>query len=82
MKFTLTICLFLFYSYRQSQNNDDSTAIVKLLEKAATTLRSGDAKAYADCWKIRPYSVVFISTDDRKATMTRYLLRINFLLQD
>ncbi|MEP7232084.1 MAG: hypothetical protein ABI691_17610 [Ginsengibacter sp.] len=67
MKWTLTLCLLLAYTFAHSQTNNDSLAIVKLLEKAATTFRSGDAKAYADCWHIQPYSVILISTDDGKA---------------
>ncbi len=67
MKCTITLCLLLAYSYGHSQTNNDSVAIVKLLEKAATTFRSGDANAYADCWKIQPYSVILISTADGKA---------------
>ena len=67
MKLTLTLCLLLSYTFGHSQTNDDSIAIVKLLEKAATTFRSGDAKEYADCWHVQPYSVILISTADGKA---------------
>src|SRR5258706_16267889 len=67
MKYTLTLCLLLAYTFSHSQTNNESIAIVKLLEKAATTFRSGDAKAYSDCWKLQPYSVILISTDDGKA---------------
>ena len=67
MKYTLAICLLLTYTLSYSQSNNDSVAIVKLLEKAATTFRSGDAKAYADCWNIQPYSLILISTADGKA---------------
>ncbi len=67
MKPALTFCLLLMFTYSHSQSVDDSISVVKLLEKAATTFRSGDAKAYADCWKIQPYSIIFISTADGKA---------------
>ena len=67
MKFTLTICLLVIYIFAHSQTKNDSIAIVRLLEKAATTFRSGDAKAYADCWHIQPYSIILISTVDGKA---------------
>jgi hypothetical protein len=67
MKLALTLCLLLTYTFSYSQTNNDSIAIVKLLEKAATTFRSGDAKAYADCWHIQPYSIILISTADGKA---------------
>ena len=67
MKLTLTACLLLISAFSYSQTNNDSVAIVKLLEKAAVTFRSGDAKAYADCWHVQPYSVMLISTADGKA---------------
>jgi hypothetical protein len=67
MKYILTLCLLLISALGHSQTNNDSVAIVKLLEKAATTFRSGDDKAYADCWHIQPYSVILISTADGKA---------------
>jgi hypothetical protein len=67
MKITLTLCLFLTYTFAHAQTNKDSIAIVKLLEKAAITFRAGDAKGYADCWHVQPYSVILISTADGKA---------------
>lgn len=67
MKLTLILCLFLVCTFVHSQTNNDSIAIVKLLEKAAITFRAGDAKAYADCWHVQPYSVIFISTADGKS---------------
>jgi hypothetical protein len=67
MKFTLALCLLLISTFAHSQTNNDSAAIVKLLEKAAVTYRSGDGKAYADCWHVQPYSVIFISTADGKS---------------
>jgi hypothetical protein len=67
MKRTLTLCLLLISAFAHSQINNDSIAIVKLLEKAAITFRAGDAKAYADCWHIQPYSIILISTTDGKA---------------
>lgn len=67
MKLTFTVCLLLMYVCSYNQTNNDSVAIVKLLEKAATTFRSGDAKAYADCWHVQPYSIILISTADGKA---------------
>ena len=67
MKFILTLCLPLAFTYSHGQPNNDSVAIIKLLEKAAATFRSGDVKAYADCGKIQPCSVTLISSDDGKA---------------
>jgi hypothetical protein len=46
------------------QSKKDSTAIYQLLEKEAATWRAGDVKAHADCWVIRPYSRILISTGD------------------
>ncbi|MDE3145688.1 MAG: endo-arabinase [Bacteroidota bacterium] len=47
----------------QTQSND-SDAIIKLLEKESATWRSGDVKAHADCWQIRPYSRILVSLPD------------------
>jgi len=49
-----------------SQQNDES-AIKQLLEKESATWRSGDIKAHADCWVIRPYGRILISTADGAA---------------
>ena len=48
-------------SYGQSA---DETAIKELLEKESATWRSGDIKAHADCWVIRPYSRILVSAGD------------------
>lgn len=66
MKFALILCLLLTYTFAHSQTNNDSVAIVKLLDKAAVTYRSGDGQGYANCWHVQPYSVLFISTADGK----------------
>ncbi|MES2850297.1 MAG: endo-arabinase [Bacteroidota bacterium] len=60
--FTTIICV---NSY--SQNANDSTAIIRLLEKESSTWRSGDVKAHADCWAIKPYSRILVSTGDGTA---------------
>jgi hypothetical protein len=49
-----------------NHENDDSAAIIKVLEKESTTWRSGDSVAHAACWKIRPYSTILVSTVDGK----------------
>jgi hypothetical protein len=67
MKLIIALCLLITGTVAHTQINNDSVAIVKLLEKAAITFRSGDAKGYADCWHIQPYSVILISTADGKA---------------
>jgi hypothetical protein len=47
-----------------SQKKKDEEAIKKVLEKESATWRSGDVKAHAACWKIRPYSRILVSTAD------------------
>ncbi len=49
-----------------SQSKKDSLAIYQLLEKEAATWRAGDIKAHAECWLIRPYSRILISTAEGK----------------
>ncbi len=46
----------------------DELAIRLLLEKESETWRSGDIKAHADCWQIRPYSRVSIYIGDSVTT--------------
>jgi hypothetical protein len=60
--FIACICITAY-----SQNTNDSTAIIRLLEKESATWRSGDVKAHADCWAIKPYSRILVSTGDGKA---------------
>jgi len=61
------ILLFLFtlltatHGYAQQA---DETAIKQLLEKESATWRSGDIKGHADCWAIKPYSRIVVSTID------------------
>jgi hypothetical protein len=64
---TILIFLVLISVRTYAQQIDDSTAIVRVLEKESATWRSGDVKAHADCWKIQPYSIVLVSTADGKA---------------
>lgn len=51
--------------YASAQTND-TAAIKQLLEKESATWRSGDVKAHAACWYIRPYSKILVSTPDGK----------------
>lgn len=62
--FTALLTMMLAGSYGQSSK--DSLAIVSLLKKEAATWRAGDIKAHAECWKIRPYSRILISTTDAR----------------
>ncbi|MCX6319840.1 MAG: endo-arabinase [Bacteroidetes bacterium] len=45
-------------------NEADEKNIITLLEKESATWRSGDGKAHADCWEIKPYSRILVSTTD------------------
>jgi hypothetical protein len=47
-----------------AQQNDDENAIIQVLEKESRTWRSGDIKGHAECWVIRPYGKILISTGD------------------
>ena len=62
----ILLCSVLCYC-SQAQVAGDSIAIIKLLEKESATWRSGDVPAHADCWYIRPYSRILVSTSDGKA---------------
>jgi hypothetical protein len=44
-----------------SQNKEEF-AIKQLLEKESATWRSGDIKGHAECWAIKPYSRILVST--------------------
>ena len=46
------------------QARNEEEAIKKVLEKESATWRSGDVKAHAVCWEIRPYSRILVSTAD------------------
>lgn len=62
-KFFLFFCGILLGSPMYSQQQD-SLAIIKLLEKEGLTWRMGDKKAHAECWEERPYSRILVSTAD------------------
>ncbi|MGB8703887.1 MAG: endo-arabinase [Gillisia sp.] len=49
-----------------SAQNKDETAIKQVLEKESATWREGDVEAHAECWEIKPYSRILISTGDGK----------------
>lgn len=52
----------LFWTCGQASNEEK--AIQQLLEKESATWRSGDVKAHAACWEIKPYSRILVSTTD------------------
>ena len=41
---------------------NEEAIIKKLLEKESATWRAADAKGHADCWHIKPYSRILVST--------------------
>jgi hypothetical protein len=63
-KIFLCVFIAIICTNSSAQNTNDSTAIVRLLEKESATWRSGDVKAHADCWAIKPYSRILVSTGD------------------
>lgn len=56
--------LFCFATVLVAAQEKEEIAIIQLLEKESATWRSGDVKAHADCWAIKPYSRILISTGD------------------
>jgi hypothetical protein len=59
----LSFCTILLLNSKAQQLND-SAAIRTVLEKEASSWRSGDAKAHASCWHIQPYSRILVSLAD------------------
>src|SRR5436305_1637412 len=66
MKQWLLISFGLFASAVKAQTLHDTLAIKQLLEKESATWRSGDVQGHADCWQIRPYSRILVSTPEGK----------------
>ena len=58
-------CVFISF-WVKGQFAKDSADIIKLLQKEAATWRSGEVKAHADCWQIRPYTRMLVSTSGGK----------------
>lgn len=67
MKSILVFFCAMGFSMLAFSQNNDSTTIVKLLEKESATWRSGDSTAHADCWQLQPYSRVMIMAANGKA---------------
>jgi TolB protein len=63
-KYSFSLLLIFSLTIIHGQLSQDSVAIVRLLQKEAATWRSGDIKAHADCWQVRPYSRILASTAD------------------
>jgi hypothetical protein len=65
MKSSCILFFFLVFGKSGFCQTNDSTQIVRLLEKESASWRSGDSAAHADCWKIEPFSTVIIITADK-----------------
>lgn len=66
MKSSCILFLILVFGKNSFCQTNDSTAIIRLLEKESATWRSGDSAAHANCWKIEPFSTVIVITADGK----------------
>lgn len=67
MKQKLTLCLLIAISLAgYSQKTDEAESIKKLLEKESATWRAQDSKGHTECWHIRPYSRILVSTLEGK----------------
>ena len=64
MKYACFLLCLCFIKNAQAQSTNDTTAIKLLLEKESLTWRTGDVKAHAACWQIRPYSRILVSLAD------------------
>jgi len=63
------IFLFVFAASFATEGfcqTNDSTAIVRVLEKESATWHSGDTTAHAACWQIEPYTSIIVMTPDGK----------------
>lgn len=54
--------VFVIESYSQAIN--DSIAIVQLLEKEALSWRTGDLKTHSDCWQVKPYNRIWVTSNN------------------
>jgi TolB protein len=67
MKNKILFLALLLLLVGQAYSQQDSVAIVQLLEKEGATWRLGDIKGHADCWADRPNGSIFISTADGRS---------------
>ena len=61
MKYTF---LFIFFTISIGYSQSEEEEIIALLEKESATWRSGDVEAHAECWAIKPYSRILVSTQE------------------
>ncbi len=62
MKPVLLLLLITGISINSYCQPAEEAAIRQLLEKESATWRSGDVKGHAECWAIKPYSRILVST--------------------
>lgn len=74
MKLTL---LFIVFSISIGYSQTEEDSIISLLEKESATWRSGDVKGHSDCWAIKPYSRIFVSTSDGNSIDVPPVMMIN-----
>lgn len=67
MKYAFLFLLPLLSLSAGAQKLSDTAAIKQLLAREAATYRSGDVKAHAACWQIRPYSRILVSLPDGRS---------------
>ena len=58
------IFFLLLFTISVSYAQSEEEAIISLLEKESATWRSGDVKAHSECWSIKPYSRILVSTQE------------------
>ncbi|MFV8340896.1 endo-arabinase [Flavobacterium sp. XS2P39] len=65
MKWKLSFFLIISISILgYSQIIDESEAIKRVLEKESATWRARDSKGHTECWHIKPYSRILVSTTE------------------
>lgn len=65
-KLAVVFCCLILVLSSYAKQPSDTAAIKAVLEKESATWRLGDVKAHADCWELRPYSRILVSTTDGK----------------
>lgn len=63
-KILLLFLFILVFVPTKAQSNQDSVAIIRLLEKEGLSWRKGDVKAFTECWAVRPNGRIFNSSAD------------------
>lgn len=64
IQYYLLLGIFSFFLSKANAQESEETKIINLLKTEATTWRTGDLEAHANCWAERPYSKVMVSTND------------------